>query len=156
LQYEVLTLGRTPVVSLTAANLTPAGIAALTRDWVLMHSYGRFSVLAPGWAPIPVASDRAPQVGLAVDGNGLIYSATTNQVLRFIPANTVLLSLRVPEPGAAAVLTVVSPPGWQVRLEQSRDFQDWEPWQTLTSTGLDSLALKPESDRLFLRAVLSP
>jgi hypothetical protein len=50
----------------------------------------------------------------------------------------------------------VSPPSRQVRLEQSRDFQQWEPWQTLTSTGQDSVEVKLESDRLFLRAVLLP
>jgi hypothetical protein len=78
-------------------------------------------------------------------------------VLRFIPAATVVLSLRVQDLATGEVLlSVISPPGRQVRLEQSRDFQQWEPWQTLTSTGQDSVAVKLESDRLFLRAVLSP
>jgi hypothetical protein len=156
-QYEVKVLGRTPETSLTAANLTPAGMAALTPDWVLTHGNGKFYVLAPGYAPIAVSSDRAPQIGLAVDRNGLVYSAATNQVLRFIPANTVVVLLRAQDPPAdGARLMIVSPPGRQVRLEQSRDFQQWEPGQTLTSTGQDSVEMKLESDRLFFRAVLLP
>jgi outer membrane protein assembly factor BamB len=156
--YELLVLGRTPgLSSLGAPTVGPAGMAALTPDWVLMHGNGEFYVLVPGYGSIRAASDRAPQIGLAVDRHGLVYSATANQVLRFIRASTVVLSLRAQDPAASgATLMIVSPPGRQVRVERSRDFRQWEPWQTVTSTGQDSVEVKSESDRLFLRAVLLP
>jgi len=154
---EVVTLGRTPELSFMPVSMMPGGMVALTPDWVLVHGGGSFYALCPGCDPIPVASDRAPQIGLVADRYGLIYSATTIQVLRFIPANTVVLSLRLQaQVTAGALLSIISPPGRQVRVEQSRAFGQWEPWQTLTSTGQDSAEVKPESDRLFLRGVLLP
>ena len=156
-QYQVEVLGRTPETFLATTNMTPAGMAALTSDRVLTHGNGKFYVLCPGYDPIPVASDRAPQIGLAVDRHGFLYSATSTQVLRFIPASTVALSLlsQHPQVGGGRLL-LISPQGRQVRLEQSRDFAQWEPRQTLSSTGQDVWELQPEFDRLFLRAVLLP
>jgi hypothetical protein len=155
--YELVTIGRLPEMSFKAPNVTPAGMVPLNAECVLIQGNGSFFLLLPGCEPVAVASDRPPQVGLAVDHRGLIYSATANQVLRFIPAATVVLALRVQDLATGEVLlSVISPPGRQVQLQQSRDFQQWEPWQTLTSTGQDAVAVKLESDRLFLRAVLLP
>jgi hypothetical protein len=55
-----------------------------------------------------------------------------------------------------ALLSILSPPGRQVRLEQSSDFGQWETRQTLTSTGQDTVELTVESDDRFFRAVLLP
>jgi outer membrane protein assembly factor BamB len=150
-------LGRTPPLILTGTNVSPAGMIPLTLDSVLMHGNGKFYFLSPGSPPILVPLDRSPQIGLAADGYGLLYSATANQVLRFVPASTVVLSLR-PQGSIAgtALLSILSPPGRQVRLEQSSDFGQWETRQTLTSTGQDTVELTVESDDRFFRAVLLP
>jgi hypothetical protein len=160
-QPQVLVLGRTPELILESTNLynttRPAGMVLMTPDSVLMNWLGQFYLLRAGRAPSRLTADYSPGIGLAVDRHGFLYSATSTQVLRFIPASTVALSLlpQHPQTGGARLL-VISRPGRQVRLEQSRDFAQWEPRQTLSSTGQDVWELQPEFDRLFLRAVLLP
>jgi outer membrane protein assembly factor BamB len=160
-QPQVLVLGRTPELTLESTNLynttRPAGMVLMTPDSVLMNWLGQFYLLRAGRAPSRLTADYSPGIGLAVDRHGFLYSATSTQVLRFIPASTVALSLlpQHPQTGGARLL-VISRPGRQVRLEQSRDFAQWEPRQTLSSTGQDVWELQPEFDRLFLRAVLLP
>jgi hypothetical protein len=138
-------LGRTPPLTLTGTNVTPAGMVMVTSSSLLLQGEGKFWQLWLDYPPTPIASEPAPALGL------------TKQVLRFMPPTVVLLSMSSQDsPTGGLRLSVFSPRGRQVRLEQSCDCSVWESRQTLTSTGQDTLEVKLESDRLFLRAVLSP
>jgi len=93
-QREVVTLARTPRLTLTATDIGVAGMAPLTPNSVLMQGNGKFYLLASGQPPVPLESDSPPQIGLAVDRYGLFYSATTTRVLRWRQKNSVVRPFR--------------------------------------------------------------
>ena len=136
---------------------TPAAITWVSEDEMLLHDTTRFYSVARDGQAVEVPSSGKPEIGLAIGPHGILYSATATQVLQFVPAGTIVLSLAVPPTAAGtARLVVIAQPGKSIRVESSPDFQSWTEVQTAVSTGDDEVEVSLAHARTFFRAVLSP
>lgn len=113
---------------------------------------GLFQVGLSG-ATSEVPANRAPDIGLVVSPQGIVYSATPTEVLRFVPEGIVVLDLEaIPSEGTTLVLSTVASAGRRIRVEHSLDLRFWEVWQTFTSSGRDEWEVGIDPDVRWFRA----
>jgi hypothetical protein len=136
----------------------PAAIAWVAEDEMLIIRDDRqFFSVARGGQAVPVPSSGAPDIGLAIGRHGILHSATTTQVLQFVPVDTIVLTLATPPPRVDTVrLAAIAQPGKSIRIESSPNYQSWSPVQTLVSTGTDEVQVNLTSRQTFFRGLLLP